>query len=87
MLSYTASVLALVGSALLVGQIPGLSLNPVMPMTEVDDWTNSSSPSALLENLLLHSEKLQDCNSSFILESSIKPNVSEPKFETCNHAV
>lgn len=78
MLSYTASVLTLVGSALLVSQIPGLGLKPKVPISDIaNNWT-SPLPSA--ENVLGHSTGIQDCNISCSLELRTEVNITDPEF-------
>lgn len=80
MISYTASVLALVGSALLVGQIPGLKLKPKVPMTDISEWNVNSTSSTLSENLInVDCNAIQDCNKSMYIDTlTDSGNITEP---------
>ncbi|KAK6625074.1 hypothetical protein RUM43_005365 [Polyplax serrata] len=80
MISYTASVLALVGSALLVGQIPGLKLKPKVPMTDISEWNVNSTSSTLSDNLInVDCNAIQDCNKSIYIDTlTDSGNITEP---------
>lgn len=57
--SYTASVLALIGSAIIVGHIPGLGLKAKVPTTECQNW-NHTSPCTFTDNIIINNQ-IQDC--------------------------
>lgn len=59
MTSYTASVLALVGSAIIVGQIPGLGLKTKVPANECQNWNSTSL--CTFDNIIIE-RPTQDCS-------------------------
>lgn len=80
MTSYTASVLALVGSALLVGQIPGLafkSRTQGIGANQCQNWHNTSSSMPFVDSHI-ESNIIQDCLAPSSLEKLNDSDVEEP---------
>ena len=79
MLSYTASILALVGSALIVSHIPGLELKPKLTTPEVKEWNNTSLPGQT-HSPIIYSERTEDAKNLTTVIPRVYFNIRESEF-------